>query len=191
VLRPFEGKVDALILDHAANTLTHGRLEDFVPPSDLSTVDKATDKRNRRDAAEGWVCRGCQAINSLPDDTCVECGLPRRRQSEVVVLDGELVEIGVEPGDVLPAPTYAAVRSFYLMARWHARSKGLSDGWAYYTAQRRFKLDAGAAKRLISWAWRDHQPVVPDDAASRWFRADFQRSRIASRHREQRSASHA
>ena len=44
VLRPFGGKTDALILDHAMNTLRHGRLEDFEPPEDLSMIDKTTDK---------------------------------------------------------------------------------------------------------------------------------------------------
>jgi superfamily II DNA or RNA helicase len=61
VLRPFEGKTDALILDHAGNTLVHGRLEDFEPPSHLSMVDKGTDRRTRRTPAEAWVCKGCQA----------------------------------------------------------------------------------------------------------------------------------
>jgi DNA repair protein RadD len=191
VLRPFEGKVDALILDHAANTVTHGKLEEFEPPTDLSMVDKTTDKRTRRDASEGWVCRGCDAINDRYDDTCIECGLPRRRQTEVVILDGELVEIEVRPGDALPGPTVADLHEFYLMARWHANSKGLNDGWGYYATQRRFKLDDPAAKRLIPWGWKQHQPMVPDDAAARWLYADYQRFRIAARYREQGRTAHA
>jgi len=181
VLRPYEGKVDALILDHAANTIRHGKLEDFVPPDDLSMIDKQSDKKARRDAAEGWVCRDCQAINDNHDDICIECGMARRRLTNVVVLDGELVSVDTEPGEPLPGPTLDDIKSFYLMSRWHAASKGLSDGWAFYATQRRFKLDDATAKRVVKWCWRDLETMVPDAEAARWFTADFQRHRIASR----------
>lgn len=74
--------------------------------------------------------------------------------------------------------------------RPYQASKGLSDGWAFYATQRRYKLDADAAKRIIAWAWRHDEPLVPDAETSRWFRADFQRYRIAARH-SNRSAAHA
>ena len=44
--------------------------------------------------------------------------------------------------------------------------------------------DAGARenlRRLGTWGWRDLAVIPPDDDASRWFRADFQRSRVAAR----------
>ena len=189
VLRPFEGKIDALILDHACNTLRHGLLEAFVPPNDLSQVDKVSDRRARKDRDESWVCRSCDAINALQDNVCGECGQPRRRQTAAVVVDGELIEVDASPGVVLPGPTLADLREFYRMARWHARAAGLNDGWAYYAAQRRFKLDERAAKAMIPWRWKAHAPLVPNPEASRWFRADFQRSRVAKRYREQ-SQSH-
>lgn len=182
VLRPCDSKVDALILDHAANTLRHGRLEDFEPPADLSLVDRHADKKARRDPTEGWVCRGCQAINDKTDDICVECGMARRRLTNVVVLDGELVAINTEVGEPLPGPTVEKIRAFYLMARWHAASKGLSSGWAYFAVQRRFKFDAIVAKRIVPWQWRELETIAPDADAARWFSADYQRQRIASRH---------
>ena len=61
----------------------------------------------------------------------------------------------------------------------------------YFATQRRFHLDLLAAKKLIAWGWRDCAPVVPNADASRWFRADFQRSRIVDRYRSQRSAGHS
>lgn len=193
VLRPFAGKADALILDHAMNTLRHGRLEDFEPPKDLSMIDKGTDRRNRRDPAECWVCRDCEAINSRFDDICVECGKPRRRQTEVVVLDGQLVPVEVVPGHALPGPTLENIRDFYLMATWFGRSKNFSkaEAWAFYATLRRFSLDLAAGKRLIAWDWRYAEPLVPDADASRWFRADYQRSLIVNRCRQQQGANHA
>jgi DNA repair protein RadD len=190
VLRPFAGKADALILDHAMNTLRHGRLEDFVPPEALSTIDKGSDKRSRRDPPEAWVCAGCEAINSLADDICVECGKSRRRQTEVVVLDGELREIEVLPGEPLPGPTLEDIRDFYLMATWYGRSKNFNkpQAWAYFATQRRFKLQPDEGKRLIEWSWRYDDPLVPDAEASRWFRADYQRSLIAARYRDRQGS---
>lgn len=189
VLRPYPGKGDALVLDHAGNVLRHGRLEDFEPPTDLSKIDRHTDKKTRRDATRGWVCRKCEAANELADDTCVECGTPRFRHTRVVVLDGELHTVGIEhDGQALPGPTLDDVRRFYLQCRWYGANRGMREpsGWAYHTTARRFKLSSENARRAIAWAWRELRPVPPDDAAARWLRADLQRARIASRFRRQR-----
>lgn len=189
VLRPFEGKVDALIFDHAMNTLRHGRLEDFEPPEALSAIDQHADKRNRRAPSEAWVCQVCEAINSLSDNICIECGRPRRRQTEVVVLDGVLHEVEVLPGEPLPGPALGDIHTFYLMALWYGRSKGFGkpEAWAFHAVLRRFKLDKERGKTLIAWEWRYADPLVPSADASRWFRADYQRNLIAARYRERRS----
>lgn len=189
VLRPHPGKTDALVLDHAGNVLRHGRLEDFDPPTDLSKIDKRTDKKSRRDPQAAWVCRKCEATNVLTDDFCVECGSPRFNHTRVVVLDGELHTVGVESRDqAMPGPTLDDVRDFYLQCRWYGRSRGMGnpEGWAYHTAVRRFKLTADAARRAIAWHWRELEPVPPDDDAARWLRADLQRARIAGKFRQQR-----
>ena len=187
VLRPFPGKADALVLDHAANTLRHGKLEDFAPPTELSQINRTSDKKSRRAATDGWVCKHCAAINDRADDTCTECGHPRRRQTAVVVLDGELVQVDVTAGAALPGPTVVEVQLFYRMCLWFGRTKGFKkpEAWAYYAMQRRFRFDADAARRLGTWGWRDLAVIPPDDDASRWFRADFQRSRVAARYAQQ------
>jgi hypothetical protein len=154
-------------------------------------VDKKTDKKSRRDAPESWVCRGCQAINALQDDICVECGLPRRRITAAVVLDGHLVEMEVVPGVELPGPTLDEVHAFYCMSLWYARSKGISPGWAYFATQRRFKLDEIASKRLIPYRWRDSEPMTPSAEVSRWFQADNIRRRYAKKHAATHNGAHA
>ena len=192
VLRPYPGKQDALVLDHAGNVLRHGRLEDFEPPTDLSKIDKHTDKKTRRDAPTGWTCRKCEAHNDLADDACVECGAPRFRHTKVIVFDGQLHTVGFEhEGESLPGPTLDDVRRFYLQCRWYGASRGMGnpDGWAFHTAARRFKLDADAARRAIAWDWRNLKTIAPDDDAARWLRADLQRARVAARYRTQRGGS--
>lgn len=182
VLRPYPGKADALILDHAANTLRHGRLEDFAPPAELSQIDRAADKRSRKAPAEAWVCRHCEAVNPIAEDICGECGEPRRRQTAVVILDGALQEVEVHAGVDLPGPTPDQVRQFYLMTRWHAEAKGLKPGWAYFATLRRFGFDGAQGKRWVSYGWRDLPAVAPDAECGRWLRADLQRNMIVRRH---------
>lgn len=185
-LRPFPGKTDCVVLDHAGNTLQHGLLEHFDPPRDLSKIDKTTDKKRRADRALSWVCRGCHAVNDLHDDVCVECGAARYRASSVVVVDGALQRIEHEPDDELPGPTLERVREFYRMCKHYAAAKGLSDGWVFYTVARRyFSDDAAAAKKVVKWEWRNLPPMPPDADASRWLRADYQRRLIANRYRNQ------
>ena len=143
VLRPFEGKADALILDHAGNTLacTAGSRISCHPATCRWWIGAPTSGRAAR-LAEAWVCKGCEAINAMHDDICVECGLPRRRHTELVVLDGELVSVEATPGQALPGPTLPDLRNFYLMSLWYGRSKQFqkAEAWSYYATQRRFRL---------------------------------------------------
>lgn len=172
VLRPFSGKTDALILDHAANTLRHGLLEDFVPPCELSMIDSTADRKKRREPLQAWVCPNCEAVNRAYADMCDECGQPRYRRTHAVVLDGELREVLEIPGEPLPGATPQHVQDFYLMARWHAEHLGFNDGWAYYATMRRFGLQADLAKRLVPWRLREERAIAPDLEAKRWFRAE-------------------
>lgn len=191
VLRPYPGKPDALVLDHAGNVLRHGRLEDFTPPDDLSLIDKGADKKSRREPPKAWACRACHALNDLADDICTECGAARYRRTLAVVVDGELRPFGVErPGDPLPGATPDEVRRFYQGCRWYGRSRGMAkaDGWAWHATIRRFGLRDGALKLLLPYSLRDQQPIPPDGATARWLRADLQRARVAARYRAQRGA---
>jgi DNA repair protein RadD len=190
VLRAFPGKKDALILDHAGNTSRFGLLEEFDPPTDLSTVDKSTDKRKRRDSPEAWVCRACEAANTLADDICAECGEPKRRFTALVVLDGELQPVTYTPGEALSGPTMDEIRRGYLMLLWYGRAKAMRnpEGWAYHAVQRRFDIPEDKAKRWIAWDWRYEEPIAPDDECSRWLRADYQRAIIINRARGKQHA---
>jgi superfamily II DNA or RNA helicase len=183
VLRPYPGKEDCVVLDHAGNTLRHGKLEDFVPPDDLSMVDKGTDKKKRKDAPEAWVCRNCEAINPMSEDCCEECGTPRYRRSQVLVVDGELVPVDADDPHKPNAPSIEEIRDFYLQCRWYFRAMGRKEGMAFYRTQARFGLTEVQAKRIIQWHWRDLPPIPPSDEIARWLRADYQRQRIAASHR--------
>ena len=96
MLRPFEGKHDALILDHAANALRHGRPEDFVPPQSLSHIDKRADRKTKDDRAEAVTCQVCLHVYPAASRTCPECGHIRARKTASVVLDGELQQVDLD-----------------------------------------------------------------------------------------------
>lgn len=179
VLRPFSGKVDALVLDHAGNTLQHGLLEDFISPTELSVEDRRSGKKKRRQRAELWVCQNCEAINDRSSSECAECGEPRVHHAEVVVIDGELRTVEQGRDESLHEPAQREIKTFYAMALWHAQKKGLKSGWAYHATRRRFRLEEQQARMLLPPPWDQPIPLGPDDAAARWFHADFLRSQIA------------
>lgn len=182
VLRPHPGKADCLILDHAGNVMQHGRLEDFEPPTDLSQIDKKTDKRSRKQKADAWICKNCEAVNPMQEDICTECGNPRRRTSAVYIVDGELVPLYSDDPRTKDAPTHTAIRDFYLQLVFFGTSKGFKNphGWAFHRTAEKFSIDD--PKRVIAWIWRDLAPMRPTEETARWLRADWQRQRIVQQY---------
>ncbi len=177
VLRPFDGKRDALILDHAGNTLRHGRPEDFVPPAALSQIDKRSDHKDKAERAEVASCPACGAVYPSASRVCPECGHIRVRKTKLVVLDGELRYVDVdECPEAIGEPTMEDVRVFYRQMLWACESRGWKTGRAYYLTLRRFRL---RDNHPLPKDWRLHGPIPPDDAADRWLRNEVRRAAIA------------
>ena len=146
-------------------------------------IDENSDRKRRDDAAQAWECRNCNALNPIALDICDECGHPRRPYSTVVILDGKLTRFESEEEDtVLPSPTPEEVRIFYRMALFHARERGMKDGWAYHATLRRFDLMSTTFKALKIF---EVVGLPPDQEAARWFKSDQQRSFFAWRYRQQ------
>jgi DNA repair protein RadD len=181
VLRPFEGKSDALLLDHAANTVRHGRPEDFVPPSVLSEIDRHSDRKRKDARADVAACSVCGAVYPAASRACPDCGHLRVRKTAVVVVDGELRRVDVdEHPEAAEGPTASEVRDFYRMMSWACASRGWKRGRAYYLTLRRFRLRDGY--RLPS-DWSLDDPLPPDEAADRWLTNENRRAQIAYRAR--------
>jgi len=177
VLRPFAGKADALLLDHAANTLRHGRPEDFRPPDSLSEVSKRTDRKQKGERAALVTCPECAAVYRATERVCPQCGHIRVRQTAMVVLDGELQRVDLDDHPEAGAePTEDDVHAFYRMMLWACEARDWKPGRAYYLTLARFKFRANFS--LPRW-WRTSAPLPPDDAADRWLRAELTRCRIA------------
>ena len=157
VLRPHPGKDDALVLDHAGNTARFGLLEDFDPPTDLSQIDKKTDRRDasrevRRVGVPQLQCVQLACTRTSARNAAHRCADSR----QVIVLDGELTRVEYAPGEELPGPTPERIQQTYRMLRHYGESKGMGNpaGWAWYATQRRYSIPETKARQLIPWHWR-------------------------------------
>ena len=96
-LRLYDGKIEAVILDHVGNTTTHGLPDD---PREWSLDAKP--RRGKRDAAEGppppLTCAGCfRQIRKPAPPVCPHCGAQlksdRDRMASLGRADGELQRV--------------------------------------------------------------------------------------------------
>ena len=93
-LRIFEGKEQAIILDHAGNTLVHGLPDDDHQWS-LDGVDK-TNKNNADNGPSVKVCPKCFAAQESGSKSCKFCGVVFEvKYRKVDHVDGELTEIDI------------------------------------------------------------------------------------------------
>lgn len=139
-LRPFEGKDNCLVLDHAGATYAHGCVEE---PMDW-TLDPDTKAQNAKTAANGkpsdrlCECPACNAIR-IRGEGCRHCGWePKRRGEYHVCVDGELAEYD-RSGRLKPQfYSSAARREFYLMLLHIVRENGYKPGWAGHKYKEKF-----------------------------------------------------
>lgn len=133
VLRPFNGKRDAILLDHANNVRLHG-----LPDEDREwSLDGAAPKKKKaKDEDEESVrqCLHCFAIHK-PAPACVECGyvypIKSRRVEEEA---GELAEI---VHTVPMVPLKEAMRGVRTIAQLRAvaSERGYARGWIFHQAK--------------------------------------------------------
>jgi DNA repair protein RadD len=139
VLRPADGKPDAIILDHSGAVFRHGLPEDHVDWSldvDHRAVSVAHQARLRGDVPKLHECPSCQAVMTKPP--CNNCGwMPQRRGRDVDFLDGEL---GLVVGGKARTATYDPTER----AQWHgmltfiARERGYNPKWPTVNYKEKF-----------------------------------------------------
>ena len=117
VLRPAEGKTDAIILDHSGAIFRHGFAEDSVEWT-LDPEKRATspthEQRGENYPSRLLECTQCAAVR-VAGEPCPHCGfLPQRPPKPVVFADGDLAEVArdrrVKPNVYDP----------YTREHWHA-----------------------------------------------------------------------
>lgn len=144
VIRLFEGKQNALMLDHAGNVERHGRIESFVVPPSIAALRQMVDKvpRGSRANSTDVTCEGCGLVYSRVLADCPECGHSRTR-TVVRVLAGELQELTLGVHDALPGTDPQEISDFYSKALRYARWMGFKTRWATHKTAQRFELLSG------------------------------------------------
>lgn len=92
VLRPFEGKAKALLLDHSGSTARLGYPTDDLPLElDDGKPNSASTKRTKERLPS--ACPACSYMRPAGVHTCPACGFTPERQSTVEVAAGELTKL--------------------------------------------------------------------------------------------------
>jgi DNA repair protein RadD len=162
VLRPAEGKTDAIILDHSGAVYRHGFAEDHVDwtlsPDRYAESPAHTARLARGEPSSRLLeCSQCGAIR-VAGEKCTHCGfLPQRPPRDVYVVDGDLGL--VKDGRAKPHEYSDQDR-----ARWHAEltavaiERGYKPGWVGHQYREKFgawprgaATPAPPSPEVLSW----------------------------------------
>lgn len=125
-LRPADGKDEAVILDHAGNSLVHGLPDD---EREWSLEDR---EKQKRSAPSDFPVRQCEACFFVyrPAPRCPQCGhAPEVKARKVEVVEGTLQEVDK---DQVKRQRWAEERECETLADWQelARKRGYKPYWA-------------------------------------------------------------
>ena len=159
LIRTAPGKADAILLDHAGNTVRYGLPRHFkVPDLNDSVRSAARTKRRQRKLV---TCGECGAVIEPDQRVCPSCGIDRPvRDSPVSYIDGCLVEFGEKVEPAMPVDR----RAWYAGLKGYAEAKGYKSGWALHKYHDKFG-------GLPPQAWRWIKPETPSRAMERWIRS--------------------
>lgn len=135
-LRPFEGKDDTLIIDHAGCVYEHGFPED-VPEWEL-TEDKISRQKNKEPKPvekQPFTCTQCHQVYKPTRflRTCPHCGhAPTEADKKVLIKQGRLIEL--EKAEIKAQDK----QDFYAQLVYYAKQKGYKEGWASWTFKEKF-----------------------------------------------------
>jgi superfamily II DNA or RNA helicase len=147
VLRPAEGKPDAIIFDHSGAVFRHGLPEDHIEwtlDTDCHAVNPTHDKRQREVEHRLHECPSCKAVMTVPP--CSNCGwMPKPRGRDVDMHDGELGLVVRGYATRPAAPSSAEIEQVVgelkgLYLEKLRRKPDAKIGWVGFTAQKKLNL---------------------------------------------------
>lgn len=134
-LRPCEGKTEAIILDHAGNSLTHGLPDD---PREWSLDDRERRKKAEASQVSARQCTECFFMYR-PAPKCPQCGhVPPVTVREIEVVEGQLEEI-TRAKEMVQRQRKLEERDCHTLDDWRAlaQQRGYKMGWALHRWQAR------------------------------------------------------
>jgi superfamily II DNA or RNA helicase len=166
VLRPAEGKKDAIILDHSGACWRHGFPEDPIAwplQVDHRAENPAQAKRDRGEEPQLCECPSCKVLMTVPP--CPSCGwIPaQRRGHDRDFVDGEL---GLVIGGKAQGLAYSEGDRmiFFRQLRAVQQMRGYKKGWAAH----KFRDKHG---HFPPWSYNELPPAIPTDATLRWVKS--------------------
>lgn len=118
VLRPAPGKADAIILDHAGNTLRFGFLTDDLPRH-LDKGEKAEKKEAQKKEKQPVKCGHCFYVKPANVHQCPQCGHAPVKVNAIYT----------EPGQLKLVTQTSDKADLYARLKGYALAKGKSDGY--------------------------------------------------------------
>jgi DNA repair protein RadD len=141
VLRPAEGKTDAIVLDHSGAVFRHGFVEDAVTwtlDPDRRAESPVHQKRCELHASRLLECSQCGAIR-VGGEACSHCGfLPQRPPRAIDFQDGDLAEVGRDRRVSPPAYDLQMRQAWHAMLIEIGIERGYKPGWASYKYKEKF-----------------------------------------------------
>jgi superfamily II DNA or RNA helicase len=133
-VRPFSAKTDAIIIDHAGNTIRHGFITDSLPDQlDNGSEDVAARKRANPTPVK---CRSCGVMRT-PGQRCKRCG--HEPPNEVIHTNENLVQVRrVKLRRVKPSK--AEKQKFYSDLLRIRQEENYSDDWVRRCYSIRFRV---------------------------------------------------
>jgi len=164
VLRPAEGKADAIVLDHSGAIYRHGLPEDPVlwtlDPDQLA-VSPEHAKRSERSETALLECSQCSAMR-MGGKPCPACGfMPRRPARDVFFADGNLSLVS---GEARESSSIEERINFHAELRQIALDRKHKSGWAAHQYRARY----GA---FPPWAWNDRPEKAPTITTLGWVKS--------------------
>lgn len=124
ILRPFEGKVKGMILDHSGSTHGLGYPTDDLP---LQLNDGSPTKAGQKDEKEEPVSKKCPACSYMKPPgahKCPKCGFAPERQNKIKTEEGELALVNRKK-----KPDMGDKQTIYSQLLGVQRARGYSSGW--------------------------------------------------------------
>ena len=165
VLRPAEGKTDAIVLDHSGAVFRHGFVEDEVCWTlDPDRRAESPDHESRKDGTTSRLkeCPQCEAV-MIAGEPCFNCGyMPAPRPRAVIFEDGELSEVGRDGHQGL---NYYDRFEWLGMLTYICMERGHKRGWIAHKYKEKFG-------EFPAWG-ATAQPIPPTPEVRSWVRSRY------------------
>ena len=141
VMRPHQGKDQAIWLDHSGNVLRFRGQWENLYHNGVDALDDGAEKSKPEPSdkeKEASKCPGCGYLWSVQDDVCPNCGHVRTRRNDVIEIAGEMHELGV--GTKADKYDVATKERWFQELLGYARATGKKDGWSWFKYQEKFKV---------------------------------------------------